>query len=214
MLVCIMDIKKTPVSHPHFRSHRAQLTRLPLGFAITLIISYSVPLYAQQSGCNAPAPTYLDLTTLPKPTDPTYATIAERLLQELGLPKSGDSIFIVASKKTNFMITHAYDFWFSSKHHYFICINEHACAHLTSAEREFLIAHELMHIKLGHLIAREQNVSSQTLHAHEYEADTTAAQLLKTSAGGIAFFDKYVVPEETTHPAFDKRSKQLQELAL
>lgn len=180
-----MDIKKTPLFYPHFCTRMAQLTQLHLFFAITLITMLINPMHAQVAENTSIYDEYTDLTESPSPTDPTYEQIARRLYKHLGLHRSKDRLFVVSSDSAQFMTTK--HFQYGSSWHHFICINQAGCAPLTPAEREFLIAHEIMHTYLEHHKTRDSD-SSECMHRQEYEADIAAALILGTPAGGISLW--------------------------
>ena len=67
---------------------------------------------------------------------------------------------------------------------------------MTEAEKEFIVAHEVSHLLLGHCPGQsEKDFKSKAeycgyLKKREQEADLHAAQLLGTAHGGISFFNK------------------------
>lgn len=207
-----MDIQKTPFLYPHFRTCMAHLTQLRLFFAITLIITFTIPLYCHDQEDSAANHAYQAVINLSAPTNSIYEQIARSFYTKLGLDHSSNSLSIVADNSVTFMTTKSYGFYNSPDYHHVICINEAQCATLTLHEIEFLIAHEIAHISLGHHRARMPNSSISLLHQQKYAADITAALFLGTAAGGISFCEKQQAAYTThapTHPLYADRCAAL-----
>jgi Zn-dependent protease with chaperone function len=93
---------------------------------------------------------------------------------------------------------------------YCLLINESWFSNLDDKVRQFLIMHEVMHIKLGHIDSPDLDLTSNKdmimSRQRELDADLYAVKLLNSNKGALSFFNQmrnYTVM--SSHPTWEKR---------